>query len=233
MRLEVFAEEGWAGRVADEWGERLRAHPGMRMVLPTGATPRPLYREMAVRSPDLRSSMVYVLDEFLGLPPGHVARCDVMMRQDFIDLLDEPPILDALDAEAEDLDAEVARFASAVASGSIDLTLLGLGANGHIALNEPGSTPEDGARVVTLHPATVASMSAVADPPPRLGVTLGVADILRSEAVWLLVTGSGKAEILARAVDGPIGPDVPATYLQNHPDTTVFADEPAARLLRR
>ncbi len=232
MHLEVFAEEEWAGRVADEWGERLQANPRMRMVLPTGATPRPLYREMARRSPDLRSSKVYVLDEFLGLPPGHVARCDVMMQQDFIDLLDEPPILDALDAEAEDLDAEAARFATAVASGAIDLTMLGLGANGHIALNEPGSTPEDGARVVTLHPGTVASMSAVADPPPRRGVTLGVADILRSEAVWLLVTGSGKAEMLARTVDGPIGREVPATYLQNHPNTTVFADEPAARLLR-
>ena len=226
MRLEVFSKDDWARRVTDEWIDRLHAHASMRMVLPTGGTPRPLYREFAARSPNLGNAEIYVLDEFVGLPPGHPERCDVMIQRDLVDLLDEPPIFDALDPEAADLDAEVARYAKEVASGIVDLTMLGLGLNGHVALNEPGSTAGDGARVVALHPDTVASMDA--DPPPREGITLGLADILASEEVWLLVTGPAKAEILARVIEDPIGPEVPATYLRDHPNALVFADEEAA-----
>jgi glucosamine-6-phosphate deaminase len=199
---------------------------GLRMVLPTGATPRPVYRELAARAPDLSNSEVFILDEFLGLPPGHPARCDTMIQQDLIALLDRPPPVNALDPDVDDLDAEAARYESLVGTSTIDLTLLGLGLNGHIALNEPGSSPGDRARVVDLHPTTMASMDA--EPRPERGVTLGLANILASDEVWLLVSGTAKAEVLARALEGPIGPDVPATYLRTHPNAVVFADEPAA-----
>jgi glucosamine-6-phosphate deaminase len=205
---------------------RLGAGGGLRMVLPTGSTPRPVYHELAARSPDLADSEVFILDEFLGLPPGHPARCDTMIRQDLIALLPQPPPVNALDPDAADLDAEAARYESLVGAKAVDLTMLGLGLNGHLALNEPGSTPEDGARVVDLHPTTMASMDA--EPLPERGVTLGLANILASDEVWLLVNGQSKAKVLARAVEGPIGPDVPATYLRTHPNAVVFADEPAA-----
>jgi glucosamine-6-phosphate deaminase len=207
---------------------RLDAGGGLRMVLPTGATPRPVYRELAARAPDLGDSEVFILDEFLGLPPGHPARCDTMIQQDLIALLDRPPPVNALDPDADALDAEAARYESLVGASTIDLTLLGLGLNGHIALNEPGSTPDDRSRVVDLHSTTMNAMASAADPPPTRGVTLGLANILASDEVWLLVNGGSKAEVLARAVEGPIGPDVPATYLRTHPNAVVFADEPAA-----
>jgi glucosamine-6-phosphate deaminase len=169
---------------------------------------------------------VFILDEFVGLPTGHPARCDTMIQQDLIALLDRPPPVNALDPDADDLDAEAARYESLVGASTVDLTLLGLGLNGHIALNEPGSSPDDGARAVDLHPTTVASMEV--EPRPERGVTLGLANILASDEVWLLVNGGSKANVLARAVEGPIGPDVPATYLRTHPNAVVFADEPAA-----
>jgi glucosamine-6-phosphate deaminase len=199
---------------------------GLRIVLPTGGTPRPVYRELAARAPDLGDSEVFILDEFLGLPPGHPARCDTMIQQDLIALLDRPPPVNALDPDVDDLGAEAARYESLVGASTIDLTLLGLGLNGHIALNEPGSSPDDGARVVDLHPTTVASMDA--EQRPERGVTLGLANILASDEVWLLVSGAAKAEVLARAMEGPIGSEVPATYLRTHPNAVVFADEPAA-----
>lgn len=199
------------------------------MVLPTGGTPRPVYHELAARSLDLSDGEVFILDEFVGLPPSHPARCDTMIEHDLVALLDRPPPVHALDPDAADLDAEARRYEAAVGADTVDLTLLGLGLNGHVALNEPGSTPEDGARVVNLHPATMASMDT--DPLPERGITLGLANILASEEVWLLVTGEAKAPILAATVQGPIGPEVPASYLREHPNSVVFADEAAAARL--
>ena len=208
---------------------RLDRADGLRMVLPTGGTPRPVYRELAARSADLSDSEVFILDEFLGLPPGHPARCDTIIDRDLIALLDRPPPVNALDPDADDLDAEAARYEAAVAAKPVDLTMLGIGLNGHIALNEPGSTPDDGARVVDLHPETMIAMDS--EPVPDQGITLGLADILASEEVWLLVSGTGKAKVLALALEGPIGPDVPASFLRDHPNAVVFADVPAAAYL--
>ena len=208
---------------------RLDRADGLRMVLPTGGTPRPVYRELAARSADLSNSEVFILDEFLGLPPGHPARCDTIIDRDLIALLDRPPPVNALDPDADDLDAEAARYEAAVAAKPVDLTMLGIGLNGHIALNEPGSTPDDGARVVDLHPETMIAMDS--EPVPDQGITLGLADILASEEVWLLVSGTGKAKVLALALEGPIGPDVPASFLRDHPNAVVFADVPAAAYL--
>jgi glucosamine-6-phosphate deaminase len=231
MRIEVFPPGEWAGRVADLWIDRLRSDPGLRMCLPTGVTPRPLYREMAARKPDLSRTEAFVLDEFIGLPPGDPARCDVMFDRDLVSLLDRPPVVRSLDPAAADLDEEAARYEEAISAGGLDLTLLGLGRNGHVGLNEPGSTASERVRVVGLHPTTMRYAAETSAVVPKQGLTLGLGNILESREVWLLVTGSDKAEILVRAVEGPVGPEVPAAYLQTHPNCVLFADEPAAGLL--
>jgi glucosamine-6-phosphate deaminase len=231
MRIEVFPAAEWAGAVANEWIERVGENPSLRLCLPTGATPRPLYHELAALRPELGETEIFLLDEFLGLPPGNPGRCDEMLRADFTDLIDGLPSITAMDPDG-DLDEEVRRYEAAVTAGGLDLTLLGLGRNGHLALNEPGSTPADRTRVVELHPATAAITAEVAGTLPTGGITLGLANILESREIWLLVTGSAKADILAAAVEGPIGPEVPASYLRIHDDVTVFADEAAAGSLR-
>jgi glucosamine-6-phosphate deaminase len=203
----------------------------MRMVLPTGRTPRPVYRELGRRGLDLRDSDVYLLDEFLGLPVGHPARCDTMIEADLIALLDRSPRLHTLDPDAADLGAELAGYEAAVESAPVDLVMLGLGPNGHVALNEPGSTADGRARVVELHPSTMGGLAAVADPPPTKGATLGLATILGADEVWLLVSGQAKAGILAAAVEGPVGPGVPASFLRTHPNAVVYADQEAAARL--
>lgn len=153
-----------------------------------------------------------------------------MLRRDLLDLLDPPPAaFDALDPQAVDLGAECDRFEMAIASGGLDLTLLGLGSNGHLGLNEPGCDPGCPTRKVKLSPETATGMAKYgAEGTTTWGVTVGLGRILQSTEVWLLVTGSSKAEVLQRTLQGPIGPEVPSSYLRTAPNVVVWADESAA-----
>jgi glucosamine-6-phosphate deaminase len=232
LHLEVFSHGGWAHEVASAWLRFQDEGRERRLCLPTGNTPRSVYGSFADRGGDLGEASVFLLDEF-GLPPGDPARCDSMLERDLLARLpNRPRSFSSWDTTAADLDAECLRFEAAVADGGLDLTMLGIGGNGHLALNEPGSAADSASRVVSLHPATVEAADGYSSgPPPSWGVTLGLSSILASRRVWLLVNGAHKADILRAAVRGPVGPDVPASFLQDHPDAIVFADEAAAALL--
>lgn len=228
MDIEVNPADEWGSTVATRLAART-AQPGLRLCLPTGNTPRPVYAALASHPAVLARTEVFLLDEFV-LPPGHPARCDSMLQRDLLDLLDVAPrALHCLDVAAVDREAETARYDALVHEGGLDLTLLGLGMNGHLGLNEPGSTADAPTRFVPLSEATMRSAAAYGgDARPQWGATLGLATILASREIWLLVTGTHKAEILQRVLTGPIGPDVPATYLREHPNTVVLADAAAA-----
>jgi len=231
--LRVLPAAGWASVVADAFIERLRARPRLRLCLPTGDTPSPLYAELAARdarAPDgaYAQATVVLLDEWLGLPPGDPARCDVRLRRELLDRLAPPPRFVGIDVDASD-DA-LAALAHDMAARGLELALLGLGMNGHVGLNEPGSRPDDPTRVVRLarssREAAMARYGAVQ--VPTGGITVGLARLLEAEEAWLLVTGAHKASVLRRALRSPEGPDSPASYLRRHRRLTVFADEAAA-----
>jgi glucosamine-6-phosphate deaminase len=228
IRLEVFDDPEWAARVANRWAEFMRNAPAPRMCLPTGDTPVPVYAAAAQKI-DFSAATVFMLDEF-DLPFGHLARCDSMLRRDFLDRLTElPAAVHVLNPAAPDPDEECYRFESTVRAGGLDLTMLGLGGNGHLGLNEPGTAADSPTRVVRLAPSTVEAAARYgSNADPEIGMTLGMRPILASDEIWLLVTGPHKARILDRTLNGPIGPDVPATYLRNHPSAVVFADRSAA-----
>jgi glucosamine-6-phosphate deaminase len=229
IQLEIIDDDQWADRVAQRWALAMQRNPAARLCLPTGETPRPVYA-VAASVMDLDAATVFILDEF-DLPPGNPARCDIMIQHDLLDLLThQPKAVHGLDPGVTDPDAECRRFASLVADGGLNLTLLGLGGNGHLGLNEPGTPADAPTRVTRLTSSTMGTASRHgADAEPKWGMTIGMGAILQSNEVWLLVTGSHKAEILERTLNGPIGPDVPATYLREHPKAVVFADRAAAR----
>jgi len=131
--------------------------------------------------------------------------------------------------------AVAAHIARTLAADGLDLAVLGLGMNGHVGFNEPGSRPDDGTRLVRL--AVSSRMAAVsrygAGWIPTAGITVGLARLLEAGECWLMVTGERKAAILRRTLDAPEGPDCPASYLRRHSLLTVFADEAAASMLRR
>lgn len=232
MKLEVIADADWAQAIGAAWRDRLRVEPHMRVCLPTGETPRPLYARVAEAGVDLGSTEIYLLDEF-GLPDGHPARCDSMLRRDLLRLLDhEPAAFHTIDVTASDPAAVAEAYGREAIDRPFDLAMLGLGSNGHLGLNEPGSEPHEPTRVVSLHPGTRARLDDYSEGAETdWGITLGTAALLASREIWLLVRGSHKAEILRKALYDPIGPDVPASYLRSHPAASVFADESAGARL--
>ena len=228
--ITVHPVEEWADAVAADLIERLRAQPSLRMCLPTGETPAPLYAALVSASPPglWSEATVVLLDEYLGLGPDDPAAGGPRLRRELIDHVG-PARFVAVDASGADPDAAARALDEAAAEG-LDLVLLGLGLNGHIGLNEPGSTAESPTRVVDLAERSreVATGRYGAASAPERGVTLGLARLLEAEEMWLLVTGDRKAEILRAALEGPETPDVPASYLRRHPRFRVMADEAAA-----
>lgn len=237
VRVDILAADAWAATVAEGLADRVRATPALRLCLPTGDTPSPVYAALSAKAArgevSFAGATLIILDEYLGLAPGHPASCEARLRRELVDgLSPQPAAFHEIDADGPD-DDEAARRHDAIAAAGMDLALLGLGENGHIGLNEPGSRPEDPTRVVRI----AASSRAVAverygaDPPPTGGITLGIGRLLEAREIWLLVTGAGKAAILARALELPEGPDCPASYLRRHQNVRVIADGPAAALL--
>lgn len=237
VELVVWPRATWAELVAAELAARLAERPSLRICLPTGDTPSPVYA--ALLAAEARGDVSFgeatlvMLDEWVGLPPGDPARCDVRLRTELVDRLGTPPAaFAAIDVDGPDPDEAAARH-DAAARG-LDLAVLGLGMNGHVGFNEPGSRPDDPTRPVRL---AVSSRDAAtarygATRVPTAGITVGLARLLEAEECWLLVTGERKASTLRRALDEPEGPDCPASYLRRHSRLTVFADDAAAGLLR-
>lgn len=237
LRVEILAPDRWAPTVVAELAARLRERPALRLCLPTGDTPSPLYAGLVAAEArgevSLGSATVVMLDEWLGLPPGDPARFDVRLHAELVDRLAQPPAAFlAIDVDGPDPAAAAARHD--IAAQDLDLAVLGLGTNGHVGFNEPGSGPGDPTRVVRLAASSrrMATERYGASRIPDAGVTIGLARLLEARECWLLVTGGRKAAVLQRALEGPETPDCPASFLRRHPRLTVFADAPAAAALR-
>lgn len=205
----------------------------------TGATYENLFRRMAeeIRSGelDLVSCVVTHPDEYLGYGPdteggmAHemIAACPplggMLKRGTFL------PVPGTDDGAS--LEAHRARILRA---GGVDLQFLGIGRNGHLAFNEPGSVVEDGFRTVRLSEST--RLAARARFPgrevPEVAITAGLGELLRSRRVVLMALGSHKAEAVRAMLEGEIGPSCPASYLRRHGNVRVLLDGPAAALLR-
>jgi glucosamine-6-phosphate deaminase len=205
--------------------------------LATGSSPVPLYTELVRRHREAGLSFArtraFLLDDYVGLPPDHPQRYAAVIRRDFTGLVDLPA--DALDwphGDAPDLPAECRRFEAAIAAaGGVDLPLLGIGADGHLAFNEPGSSLSSRTRVKTLTARTRednARFFASVDEVPHHVVTQGLGTILEARHLLMVATGEGKAAPVARALEGPVSAACPASVLQLHERATVLLDPAAA-----
>jgi glucosamine-6-phosphate deaminase len=219
----------------------VRRKPDAVLGLATGSSPLPVYAELARLAADgglsLRHCRAFLLDEYVGLPPGHPQSYRAVVEREVLSRLDMPPgSVHAPDGNAADLTAACADYEAAIRrSGGIDLQLLGIGADGHIGFNEPCSSLGSRTRVKTLTAQTRADNARFFDSPddvPRHGLTPGVATILEARHAILLASGTGKAAAVGRAVEGPLSSFVPASALQLHPHATVVVDEPAAAQLQ-
>lgn len=232
--LRFNSESDWAMAATDLWQERLRAKPDLRICLPSGHTPLPLFAELGRRvkagTVSLRAAEIFALDDYGDLSADDPGRCVNMLRQHLLDQVDLPPDrFHGLDTTRPDLDRVCADYAAAIGPAGFDLTLLGIGLNGHLGLNEPGAAPESTVRRVTMHPTSIASSAKYLTHGglPTWGVTVGMKELLASREVWLLATGSGKADILDRVCHGPVTVEVPASLLRHHPNCLLLVDAAA------
>ena len=223
-------------RAADMVAAVIAANPAATIVPATGNTPIGLYQELAARRArgqlETAQLRIFQLDEYLDLPPGDPHTLYGWMQRALLDPLGIPERnVVRLPAGTPDPAAACRAYEAAVAAaGGIDLGILGLGPNGHLGYNEPPSAEDAPTRVVDL---TESSMETNvrywgADAPaPRQALAAGMNVLLNARQTILLVTGAHKREILRSAVEGPVTPDLPASYLQQTPNVTIIADRAA------
>ena len=233
-----------ADRVVDVIARTTAASGRCVLGLATGSTPLGIYRELIRRHQagevDFARVITFNLDEYYPMPPDspHSYR-RYMWENLFAHVNIRPEQVHIPDGSVprERLAEHCAAFERAIAeAGGIDLQLLGIGKSGHIGFNEPGSSQDSRTGLATLD--TVTRKDAAADffgedNVPREAITMGVATILGAREIALIATGEHKAEIVARAVEGEVSPDVAATFLQRHGNTTGYLDLAAAAGLTR
>ena len=239
MKPIVVSAEEAAVRAAELYRALLRRKPDAVLGLATGSTPLGLYAQLVAlyRAGEISFAQAtsFNLDEYVDLPPTHDQSYRYFMEKNLFSQIDLPQARIHVPSGLGVSEAALAAYDEAIeAAGGIDLQLLGLGGNGHIGFNEPGTPFALGTHVVALTERTRrdnARFFASLDEVPTHAATMGVRTVMHARAILLLAFGRAKAEALAAALTGPVTPDVPASVLQLHPDVTVFCDKEAAALL--
>jgi glucosamine-6-phosphate deaminase len=237
MKVVRVADYDALSQAAADWVvAQINARPDARAVFPTGNTPLGLYQELAHRyqegrfqTSDLR---LFLLDEYWGLADDDPRTFYRWLTKELLQPLSiSPNQLTRLPTSAADPEAAGRHFDGAIAAaGGLDFAVLGLGPNGHLGYNEPPSTAAAPTRVLDLTESSIDNAAGYfggRDQVPRRAIAMGMAPLLATRQILLIVSGANKREILWRALKGPITPDVPASYLQQAPAVTVIADAAA------
>ena len=243
MRIGIFNDEDQiASLAADRILEVYRAKPNFVLGLATGSSPLKLYAELVRRYEAGQISFAqvrsYNLDEYVGLPRDHYEGYANFIHRNLVDLVDMPEgAAHGPDGWCDDLDAGAAAYDEAIkADGGIDIQVLGIGSDGHIGFNEPGSSLASGTRVKTLAERTRIDNARFfnddVNQVPMHCITQGIGTILKARHLVLLAFGAGKAEAIAETVEGGVSAFCPASALQLHPHATIIVDEAAASRLR-
>ena len=218
----------------------LARRPDAVVGLATGSSPLGVYRSLTSRhgagEVTFADAQAFLLDEYVGLPAEHPQRYRSVIGEVFEQYVDfAPGAVRGPDGNAADLPAACARYEAAIAAaGGVDVQLLGIGTDGHIAFNEPGSSLSSRTRVKTLTEQTRADNARFftsTSEVPRHVLTQGLGTISDARHLLLLATGAGKAAAVQAMVEGPVSAYCPASVLQLHPHATVLLDEDAASLL--
>lgn len=229
----VVENQAAAGELAaDVILELIAGKPDAVLGLATGSTPLAVYRAIAAREADLSRVRGFALDEYVGLPAGHPESYRAVITRDVVEPLGLNPELVRVPADRGPIETAGERYeADIVAAGGVDLQILGIGTDGHIGFNEPGSSFASLTRVKTLTPQTRednARFFTSIDEVPVNCITQGLGTIRRSRHLLLLAFGENKADAIAAAVEGSVTASAPGSAIQLHPHVTVIVDEAAA-----
>ncbi|WP_270180559.1 glucosamine-6-phosphate deaminase [Alkalihalobacillus sp. CinArs1] len=221
---------------ADFFIERVKENPEVTLGLATGGTPRGTYQRMAEDYYKNHTSYSRVstfnLDEYVGLPADHPNSYHQFMKTHLFNKVDIPAKQRHLpNGVASDITSECLNYERLIEeSGGIDVQLLGLGSNGHIGFNEPGTSFHARTHVVELAQSTREANARFfngIDEVPREAITMGISTIMKSKEILLLVSGEEKAHALRQLLHGDVGEEFPASILTTHQNVTIIADQKA------
>lgn len=227
-----------AGAIQKLW----RSRPDAVLGLATGSSPLPIYDQLVrlhiEEGLSFAAATAFTLDEYVGLPPQHPQRYLNVIAREIAQRVDfAPGAVHGPDGVASDIPAACAAYEEAITgAGGVDLQILGIGTDGHVGFNEPGSSLASRTRIKTLTEQTrghntrffAGDINAV----PRHCLTQGLATIMAARHIVLIATGRAKADAVHQLVEGPVSAMWPATILQHHPHVTVLIDNAAASRLQ-
>lgn len=226
-----------ADHVAEAFAAAIVQQPEVVLGLATGGSPVATYRRLVdqhrTRRIDFARVVTFNLDEYIGLDGHHPQSFRYFMQRQLFDHINiSLANTHVPDGMAKDPTAHAADYERQIQSANgIDLQLLGIGTNGHIAFNEPGAGVDSRTRSVTLADETIQSNARFfdsVDEVPTAAITMGIGTILEAKRIVLIATGEAKADALIAAVRGPVTSVCPASFLRTHPDVTFVIDEAAA-----
>jgi glucosamine-6-phosphate deaminase len=239
--IVIVRDKAAAGAlVADHIAALVRDNPETVLGLATGSTPLPVYEALRTRLDGVDVSRVrgFALDEYVGIDPAHPESYRSVITREVVEPLGlNPALIRTPDGTPEGIEHHGEEYDAAIReAGGIDLQILGIGTDGHIGFNEPGSSFASITRVKTLTEQTRrdnARFFDSIDDVPMHCITQGLGTILRARHLVLLAFGEGKAAAIAGAVEGPLSASLPGSAIQLHPRATVVVDEAAASQLKR
>lgn len=219
----------------------IRNHSQPVIGFATGSTPLGVYRyfidNYQAQKVSFRQVKAFNLDEYVGLTPSHPRSFASAMKNELfshIDIL--PENINALDGSKEDMIQECQRYESLIDANPIDIQILGIGMDGHIAYNEPGSPLDGACHVVDLHQESIESsldygFDHIEDVPTQ-GVTQGIGTIMKAKQLIMMAKGEKKADLVKRMIYGEVTSDFPSSIIQRHPNVIVCLDKSAASQLK-
>lgn len=242
MKILVFEKEEHLDAYVGEYiCHFIRNHSQPVIGFATGSTPLGVYRyfidNYQAQKVSFRQVKAFNLDEYVGLTPSHPRSFASAMKNELfshIDIL--PENINALDGSKEDMIQECQRYESLIDANPIDIQILGIGMDGHIAYNEPGSPLDGACHVLDLHQESIESsldygFDHIEDVPTQ-GVTQGIGTIMKAKQLIMMAKGEKKADLVKRMIYGEVTPDFPSSIIQRHPNVIVCLDRNAASQLK-
>ena len=235
MKIIEVKDQIEGGKVAfDILKERLQ-EGAQTLGLATGSSPLEFYKQIRESDLDLSNLISVNLDEYVGLTGDDPQSYRYFMEKN---LFDAKPFKESYlpSGVEESADQEVIRYNKILEDHPVDLQILGIGRNGHIGFNEPGTPFDSQTHLVELDQSTIEANARFFDKiedVPTQAISMGIKNILDAKSILLFAYGASKAEAIAGTVSGPVTENLPASSLQNHPDVTIIADAEALSLLEK
>ncbi|WP_025725139.1 glucosamine-6-phosphate deaminase [Acholeplasma granularum] len=241
MNIQVFEDKNELySTVAEYYINYINQKPNAILGLATGTTPIPLYKNLIQAYKNGRVSFkditTFNLDEYIGLPQTHKESYYSFMRHQLFNHIDINLNNTHIPSGILEPNEAIKVYQSQLSKHQIDVQLLGIGSNGHIGFNEPGTSFESTTQITQLAESTIKDNSRMFDSieeVPTKSITMGIKDIMMANQIIVIATGLNKADAVLKMIEGPVNESLPASILQKHSNVLVFLDKEAASKLTK